>query len=133
MRLNDVFNSTERRISFEYFHKLNKNTNIFGWKIITKCLYEYIQFENIGRIWMLFGFWKASKNSVFDYIRTIPIYSNTELFAHFWFECVRVWKCESVGVWECESLKVWKFESARVWNFESARVCECENVRVWKC
>ena len=85
MLLNYIFKSTERRLLFEYYHKPNTNTNIFGWKMMTEYEYEYIRLKNDNRfennaqirIQMLFGFWKSPNNLVFEYIWS-------ELFEYIW-------------------------------------------------
>ena len=82
----NIFYYSTIRIIFEFFSSPNTNTNIFGLKIWTEYEYEYIWFENFNRIRIriLFGFWKAPNNSVFEYIRSklfeyirIPNYSLT--------------------------------------------------------
>ena len=63
---------------------ITTNTNIFDWKI--SAIYEYILFEistnykysSVWRwFWIIFGFWKAANNLIFEYIRS-------QLFKYIW-------------------------------------------------
>ena len=83
---NVIFHPLNYSNIIRFFSSPNTNTNIFGLKFGTEYEYEYIRVENFNRIRIriIFGFWKAPNNSVFEYIRSklfeyirIPNYSLT--------------------------------------------------------